>query len=409
MTFSNKTFSNKVLQTRSFSNRTFQKPTGLAFVTVQIGNFSDASTWNVVGVDGIARPTSYTPNETNSIFLEHAVTMIQNQKCKDLNVRIDTTNPNPNFALNFQTFDLEVWGFFKNYAGTAAAPVPFVAGSGQFTSAYQGAGGITIRGLSRQYNFALYVASSVNAGPYYTKINLTDSSQTLTCANIFVGGEIIDIIQGVLLFPGTQSLRSYRTNTPSNLGGDVFIRSGGKLMDVQDLQTSTAGTEMRSFTIDAGGLLEFGPNSGNRVKTWRTLAYTNNGTITYSALLAQTTITPSAGAATLVNNANIVLSGSAKTLNSALFIQNKLSLGTASSIVLNAKTLTYDTNGNLEILVSLTKGNELPASGAGVNICKNIVAATGINYNLNTAIVNIRGILTGGGSTSNGTLNQNQP
>ncbi len=378
---------------------------------MQIGNYSDASTWNVLDANGVPQFTSYTPNETNSVFIEHAVTMTQNQKCKDLNVRIDTVNPNPNFAINFQAFDLEVWGFFKNYAGTAAAPAPFVAGAGQFTSAYQGSGGITIKGLSRQYNFAGYVASTVNAGPYYTKINLSDSSQNLSCVNFFVGGETIDIIQGILSFPGTQSLRSYRTNTPSNLGGDVFVRNGGKLMDVQDLQTSTAGTEMRSFTIDAGGLMEFSTISGTRVKTWRTLAYTNNGTVIYSATGAQTTITPSAGAATLVNNATIVFSGAAstKTLNSSLFIQSKLSLASITAITLNAKTITYDTAGDLEITVSRTRGNELPTAGAGVNICRNLIAGSGINYNLNTGIVNIRGVLTGGGTTSNGVLVPNQP
>ncbi len=387
-----------------------------AFRTVQLGNYDDVNTWNIynnASTSWVA--TTVTPTVLSDIYIRHGVQLTGNSECRGLYIKMDVNAVNPNYGINFQTFNLNVNGDYRNYSGDELTIQPFLAfGVGAFTQTFlSNGGGITVIGKSRVFNYASYMASTINGGSYYLKINLDTTSDTLSCGNYLVGGETIEIIKGVLYFTGgNTTIRCWRVSS-SQLGGDIIVRNGGKILDVQDLQTSTTGAEARSLTIDAGGIMEFDTVSGARTKTFRTLSYVNNGTVIYSSSTAQATILPVITGATLTDNANITFTGGAsiKTLQSNLFIKSKLSIGTISSIALNSKTLTYDTNGDLEYTVSQTKGNELPNTSSGVAIPRNLILAAGVVLNLGGGTVNIRGTLSlgAGASVTNGTLNQNQP
>ena len=385
-----------------------------SFRTVQLGDYNDSNTWNIYNLDTSSwESTLLTPTLLSNIYIRHGVRLTQNEQCKGRYIKIDSTMVNPDYAINFQTFDLQQSGDHRDYSGDEFSMAVFSPTAGiptLMSQAYLGTGGITVVGKSRTYNYVGYVVSGLNRGDYYTKINLDDSAQVITMASYISVGDL-EVVRGILAgVAGNEGLRSRSTISPG--GEDIIIRNTGYIRDCQDINTSTAGDVAKSFTIDSGGTLEFTTISGTRTKTWRTLAFTNNGTIIYSSSGGQNTLLPIAGGADLISNQNITFTGGAssiKTLNSNLFIKGKLSIGLISSISLNSKTITYDTTADLEITETRTSGNELPTSGSGVNIPRNLIIAPGKVYTV-SGTKNIRGVIVlGAGASIVGTVNQNQP
>lgn len=386
------------------------------FVSIKSGNWNSPDTWKIRGADGNLYFCPNYPKIGNNIYVEstHTITLTQNESCNDINY----INAEDKTSINTGSFNLDIYGILRRYTGSAPG-ISATAGGGIGTSQWL-VGNYTFKGLSRNLPSTGYPSSFNLYGSNFI-VDL-DSGQTITILDLigsvaYTLGGTFTVKNGSIFSTGNAQFRVAKT--PATLAvadGDVIIESGGKIITERLAPGGVvigrgASNGFNSFTLNSGAIFE----SLSSAATVRIVAnsHSMNGAVYYSLagpqnfLLGSSSTPPGITSITTYNEVYLTNSG-IKTLVSNITINGKLSLAGTATLALSTFTLNYGSTADLEYTIDYTKGVELPNSSSGVNIPRNLIIPSGITLNLNGGIVNIRGILTGGGSVTNGTLNENQ-
>ncbi len=393
-----------------------------SFVSVQSGAWNNPATWNIVGSNGSLYPTKgYCPEQGNDVFIEaaHAITCSQDQACKTLNlnatqdvVRIDTG-----------LFKLSVWGQIKSYNGTYSSASFNSANAGiagwiNGTFKYTGSVSRTIMGSGQ------VLTANSRASGWIMEIDFP-VGQVATVATSPMRCGFIVVTSGTLhITPNNVASNEIRvggidyTPSPGDLtnAGTVLIRSNGSLILngrlVKHGVPASAKTGLQNLTVEAGGSFRWtlsGADSGAQTPVY---SYSLLGSVYLIESFAQLFLNKGTyvGAVSIIDYAQLYLGGSGtKTLVNNVQINSLLSLSGTATVALNTFALTYATNANLEITTTRTRGSEIPLSGSGSSICKDLIIGAGVVYTTG-GTVNIRGVVVlGAGASIVGTVNQNQP
>lgn len=382
------------------------------FRTVQSGNFESLSTWNTFNSfssSGFA--ASIIPNSTHDVYVEanHTLTLNSDNSCKSLaiNSTEDVTR------LNLNNFTLNVNNQLDLYTGSASsptygAPVAPVGSTMLYNNGgsngrikFVGTGTRTLLQLGR-------VGANIRQAGLRIEI---DATGTNTWQQYRLGNLIVS--SGDTQTTLSANVRLDATGVTGQINGDLLIKTGAKFDGGIGITRLTGSTNLvNSVNIESGGELYFRNVTGTAVEM-SVSTYSFLGRVSYVAAGIQTTaLSSNTGAAFLssstITNNELYFGGSgAKTLSNNQFINGKLILADTASITLNSKTITFGSNGNLEILTSRTRGSELIISTSEIGMPNNLIIPTGVVYDLGGVTVNIRGVLQGGGSVTNGTLVQN--
>jgi len=387
-----------------------------AFVSVQSGNWNAISTWKIKGTDGNLYPCPFVPERGNDVYIEaaHTVTCTQNEACKDLN--LNTTQDV--VRINTGAFKLDIYGNRGDYSGTHSTAV--------FSSANAGiagwiAGTLRFKGTSRIIaSAAKPVSANARSSGYTLEVDIAVGQKlqidtlTVRCGFLLItSGELEIIPYNATSYEIRISGNDYTAQPGDGVnGGTVTVKSNGKLTVGRIFKNSptSAKNGLDNFTIDAGGV--YTPTLAALVVPC--IAYALNGTVSFTQSLAQEWIAKGSNvdsvAVSTYSTVKIGGGSFAKTLKTNTTINTLLSFSDAlATVSLGGFTVSYGTSADIEYTVSRNIGNELPNSGAGTAICRNLLIGTGIVLNLQGRTINIRGSIVGGGSTTNGTLNINQP
>lgn len=379
------------------------------FRTRQSGSFNSLDTWEIQSASGTWSPALQLPTLTDNIYIEanHTVTLTQDESCKAFNY----LGGEALTKLSTDGFALNIYGEVRKYTGTAPGTTAS-AGLGNGTTQWI-MGNLNLRGRTRSQGIIQHGAAANNYG-YVTNINLDDATQMLTFTGIsgqsLSFGATLNVNTGIFKMsgPNLQNRVGLTTGADATQNGILTIGAAGSYIQELTLSplaiTKGATVACAVFTLSTGGKFYYRNEAVSKINA---VAITNLGDF-YSDLAGAQTLPT--GLTSFNNYFNLFLATSgAKTLSQSTVINGKLSFNGTATIALGAFTLTYATTADLEILANKVRGTELPAASSGTAIPRNLIIPTGVNYDLGGVTVNIRGTLQGGGTTSNGTLVQNQP
>lgn len=386
------------------------------FVSKQSGNWNDPNIWNIKGIDGNLYPSiGAIPVEGNNVWIEasHTITCTQNEGCKDLN--LNTTQDV--IRINTGAFKLDIHGNRGDYSGTYATAI--------FSSTNAGiAGWITgtlrFKGLSRVIvNAAKPISASSRSAGYTMEIDVAVGQKlqidtvTIRCGFLVItAGELEIIPYNSTSYEVRISGNDYTAQPGDGINsGSVYIKSNGKLTTGRLLKNNptTAKNGLNSFIIETGGV--YTPTQSGLAAV-PCESYLFSGTVAFIQTYAQFWITKGSYIDVVDISAytTVIIGGSnTKTLATNTTINTKLIRSGSATLALSTFTLSYGINADLEISDTMTSGLELPTSGSGLSIPRNLIIAPGKVYTV-VGIKNIRGIvILGAGASITGIVNQNQP
>ncbi len=373
------------------------------------GLYTSANTWQMFVNSSWTNSLYSYPSSGNNIYIQggHSVTLNSpNLSCKDINLNTTLNNIT---RINNNGFVLDFYGKLRFYSGVTTPGTNDSANDGG--PMWIANGTLRAKGTSR----IMFVSGEVhaNANNYgFTLDHALDVGQTGTMSAPTIRfGDMIVSSGTFLMSAGTGTVRLAGNGTlldPLNMQGTFTVKSGATCKGGVALHRAPTSA-MNTITIEDGGLL------------WITI---NNYIIGAQNInLVGETIMDIAGAANMPNNTSRQY-GSVVDTYGTLTLQNtgnyslqfnttintKLNISGTAQLTLNSKTLSYGANADLQYNASFTTGSELPTSGTGNAIPRNLILAAGVTLNLGGATKNIRGtlILGAGASVTNGTLNQNQ-
>ncbi len=369
------------------------------------GDFSNSKVWLAKGPNNNFSIPDFIPEEGNNIFIESGCSMklTQNLKCKDINL---STAANNIIRIVSNGFILDFYGKLRFYSGAAPGTSDSVNDGGP---SWISDGTIRAKGSSR----TLLVNGEVNANANNTNVTFDhalDPGQTGTMSAPTVRFGYIVVSSGTFLMSvSTGSVRLVGDGSALdqlNMQGLFTVKSGATCKGGVALQRAPTSA-MLTVLVEQGGIL------------WITV---NNYIIGAQNInLFGEVIMDIAGASNMPNNTARQF-GSAVDTYYSLTLQNTgayslqfnttintvLRMIATSTIVLNSKTLSYGATADLRISTTRTSGNELPTSGAGSTIPRNLIIDPGVVYTV-VGTKNIRGTISlGAGASIIGTVNQNQ-
>lgn len=388
-----------------------------AFKTVKSGNYNDPTVWEALGEDGEWYSVPFIPEKGNDIYIEstHTVTLTENHECKTINY----INGEDKVSINTGDFTLNIYGHLRRYTGSAPGTSATIGGG--IGSVQWLTGNFTFRGKTRDLPSVGYPSSFNLYGSNFT-VDL-DEGERLTILDLIgsvaytLGGTFI-VKSGSTFSTGNAQFRV--ANTPANISnadGDIIVESGAKIITARLTPGGVVmgrGVSMgfNSFTLQEGAIFESISNAA--IYRISAASHDMSGEVHLSlkgdqSFPSGSNTTPPGIVPILIYNEIYLSKSGAKTLVNDITINGKLSFNSTPTLNKSTFSLTYGDECDLEYLSSRTKGVELPASGSGSAIPRNLILpGAGVTLDLNGETINIRGVLVGDGSVTNGTLNENQ-
>lgn len=359
----------------------------------------------------------YYPEKENDIYIESlsSVLLTQDQSCKDLNL-----NGSQDIArISTGEHSLSVNGKLRTYTGIypgitdGGATGTGIAGWISGTIKFIGSENRTIIDISE------FSANARNAG-WILEFSFSNNARgyiknTIRCGHLIVDSGFLDsqsVLDGLAT---TTEIRVAGDDYTANNGitsGTVLVKSGStyRFSSARKNSGTTAGNGVLSFILESGAFLIPSKTAGVTIDA---ISYSLDGTVKLNIDGAQEFIrSNSVSGCSVINTYGSVSleSSGSKSLVVNTIINNRLSFSGTATLNKGAFTMSYGLEASIEILSSKIIGSELPDSGSGVSICKDLILADGVVYDLNGLNVNIRGVLIlgAGASVINGVLNENQ-
>ncbi|MBN3521445.1 T9SS type A sorting domain-containing protein [Algoriphagus lutimaris] len=232
-----------------------------AYKTVQSGNFSNLSTWNIF--DGSIWSTPSTkPNSSHDIYIDqsHTLKLLDNESVKNVYINSETTAGQ---KLNLNGFSLEVYGSLNAFSGLAPG-TPSGAWNSQNWIGNSNASKIIFKGNSRII-IPKGAWSGFSTNSRYTVefdpgpgIQLSVEEPFKASKFTIKSGVVIQTLDNSTL-PASCSTFSFNNETINGIGsfGDFVIESGGTLIsncnDGIIFRSSSASASL--FEVQDGGFL----------------------------------------------------------------------------------------------------------------------------------------------------------
>jgi hypothetical protein len=336
-----------------------QTPTAGDYRTIGSDNWSVLTNWLVRDGGGNWSTPTALPTASNNVYIQsgHTITVDVAASCKDLqfcmnNATATPTNTSPGRLLLLN--NLSVNGKMRAYTDNNGADLStgdnaFYSGQTSATSSFSttaatsSSGVLRIVGASR----TVFTTGEWNASGFGTcdiEFNLNNGSVAVT--------ETSFKFRNITVFSGTTVDASFNTSSRiqadelDGLGGNITIKSGGKIMSARSGATSqifsgsSSTTKCNTVTIENGGTLELlGTTS-----TIDCVNFVNNGTVAYTRAGTQTLLQRGASdGTTAFNNYSTLIIGntSTKTPFAPITVSNLLlfqSTATASAATLGGAT-----------------------------------------------------------------------
>ena len=290
---------------------------------VATGNWSDLATWQT-RTGGVWAAATVLPGATNVVYIQasHKVNLTGDTSCKDLHINASAAGTKG--IISIGSYIMSVNGKIRAYTGITTAVTDGTDGTTPF---YVGTstGGTQTSMVTTSTGALTFVGSTrtiINSGEFGSG---GAQGNVVFALDLGAIGTLNSGIKGATysINSGTISTNSSQATAAS---GSFTIASGAKLISsrsgngvgagvVTSASTNIAGT----VTIDAGGVLEL---TGGAPAMGCT-TFTNNGTVLYSGMAAQTTLQPSVHA-------------SGPTPTSALNAYSTLTINNATGVTLFA-------------------------------------------------------------------------
>ena len=396
---------------------------GNIYRNIASGNYGDLSIWEIY--DGNAWvPATRIPNGTDDINIigDNQITILENQTYYANNI---TLFPLLNGVGGFMFViigSLYYSGARNIASGDPLNPQP-PSGLGSSPLIYDDSTGSLIRyGLSGDADSATLTAGSRRLlGKYTDQYKVASGSILNFNAGTSRHGDRVVFERGIYDFnQATQPDQDLSSGEyPNGEFGVIEVVNGATLKAPQEISGRQAGSNifaLSNFVLDDTSKIVYNKPFTAANPYLTTNAYELRGIVEYSlngnqGLIRNSPLQGGSVGVDIDTYYNLVLDVSGvKSLFYDTTIIQSLTIGGTATLGLNGNTIEYDTEAFIKYLGSSNIiGDELPDSGSGVSICKNIECEDNSTLDLGGKTVNIRGVLIGEGITIiNGTLNENQ-
>lgn len=245
-------------------NELFPQDVG-AYKTVQSGNYSNLSTWNIFNGTTWSAPVSK-PNSSNDIYIDqtHTLKLVANESAKNVFINAET---GAGQKLNLNGFSLNIYGSLNAFSGSAPGSPDGTWNSqnwiGNSTSSkivFKGSSRTIIpKGAWSGFSTNSRYAVEFDPGP---GVQLTVEEPFKASKFTIKSGEVIQSLDTSTL-PYSCPTFSFNTETSNGLGayGDFVIESGGTFTsncnDGIIFRSGSTGTQKSAslFEIKDGGTL----------------------------------------------------------------------------------------------------------------------------------------------------------
>lgn len=388
------------------------------------GNYNNPFVWEAKGKNGLwygmDQGYGFIPDLGNDVYIDatFGITCTQAQNCKTLwlNTTADIVR------INTGIYKLSIWGTLKGYSGSSALGTVAVDSTGvgvagwiSGTLSFTGSKSRTIMGPGSSIS-----ANSKSAG-WNMEINFlagtvaTHDTAVTRCGNLTVVSGTLDLLPYNAPSNEIRIAGSDYTAQPGDgiNAGTFTVKSGARINVngrlLKNSPTSSANG-LANLVVEAGAVF----NTTYSLSLFPTIAYSLLGEVWFTQAYAQVFLDKGTNvdsvAITTYSTVRIGGGAFAKTLKNNTTINTLLSFNDAvATLGLGGFSISYGTSADIEYIVSRNIGSELPNSGSGSAICRNLLIGSGKILDLQGRTINIRGSIVGGGSTTNGTLNINQP
>lgn len=232
-----------------------------AYKTVQSGNFSNLSTWNIFDGSSWSIPSSK-PDSSHDIYIDqsHILKLLENESVKNVYINSETTAGQ---KLNLNGFSLEVYGSMNAFSGPAPG-TPSGAWNSQNWIGNSTSSKIIFKGDSRVIipsgawsGFSTNSRYSVEFDPG-PGIQLTVEEPLKASKFTIKSGVVIQTLDNSTL-PGSCSTFSFNNETINGTGsyGDFVIEAGGTLISNcnEAILFRSSSTSAALFEVQDGGSL----------------------------------------------------------------------------------------------------------------------------------------------------------
>jgi hypothetical protein len=395
-----------LLQMMLIASLNAQTPTAGDYRSIGTDNWSVLTNWQVRDGSGNWATPAALPTAASNVYIQsgHTVTVDVAASCKDLqfcmnNATATPTNTSPGRLLLLS--NLSVNGKMRAYTDNNGADIStgdnaFYSGQASATSSFSTTAATSASGILRIVGAArtVFLTGEWNSSGFGTcdiEFNLNNGS--------VAGTETSFKFRNITVFSGTTVDASINTSSRiqadevDGLGGNITIKSGGKVLSARSGATSqvfcgsSSTLKCNTVTIENGGTLELlGTTS-----TIDCTSFVNNGTVAYTKTTGQTLLQRGADATatTAFNTYSTLIFGGAgsKTLAAATTVNTLLQFSGTATLGTTSATLTLTLANGSTINRGVTSGTSISSTNAA-NVFFGTTATDLVNVIISASISN---------------------